>query len=146
KEATGITLTPTTGIGAVITWTASTEPGVAGYYVYRADSEFGEYKLRSGLVTGTSFTDGYGTDGKYWYMVRATKVQNTPSGSYYNLSLGIAGEGTFQYPQVDVGVEKIQAISDIIIAPNPAQHMTQLHIKSTQTINAKVTITDVGGK
>ena len=146
KAPGSITLTPTTGAGAVLSWTASAEPGVAGYYIYRSTSEFGEYKLRSGIVTGTTFTDSFGTDGTYWYMVRATKLQTTPSGTYYNLSVGIADQGTFQFPFFDVNVVDIKAISDVIITPNPAQNITQLHIKSNKSMEANICITDLGGK
>lgn len=146
KAPGSITLTPTTGAGAALSWTASTEPGVAGYYVYRADSEFGEYKLRSNIVTDTTFTDSFGTDGTYWYMVRATKLQTTPSGTYYNLSLGIADQGTFQFPFFDVSVTDVQAISEVIVTPNPARDLARLNIKSKKSAEAIISVTDLSGK
>src|SRR5204863_1149122 len=76
------------GRNVVLTWAASGESG-AGYHVYRAATPGGPYtRLTPRLLTTTSFTDiarvAAGT-----YMVRAVKLQLTPSGSYWNPSQGI---------------------------------------------------------
>ena len=76
------------GRNVVLTWAASVESG-AGYHVYRAATPGGPYtRLTPRLLTTTSFTDiarvAAGT-----YMVRAVKLQLTPSGSYWNPSQGI---------------------------------------------------------
>jgi hypothetical protein len=84
--------------GPVISWTASADPGVTGYYVYRSDSEFGTYTLVSGKLTTTSFTDTYGANGFKYYMVRATKPETTPSGTYNNLSIGVTAGANVVYP------------------------------------------------
>jgi hypothetical protein len=74
-----------------IVWTASTDTGVSGYYIYRADSAMGSYTLlNTTAVTGTSYVDTTApATGAPYYMVRATKLEETPSGSYWNLSTGI---------------------------------------------------------
>lgn len=75
-----------------ITWTASTEPGLSGYNIYmKNDTNTNYVKINSALITGTNYTDPcllY--KGIYKYMVRAYKLETTPSGSYYNMSEGIA--------------------------------------------------------
>jgi hypothetical protein len=119
---------------------------VAGYYVYRSTSEFGEYKLRSGMVTGTTYTDSFGAPGTYWYMVRDTKLQTTPSGTYYNTSLGTSASGTFQYPFFDVGVPAIASIAEVQLYPNPARESVQLVITGAENTTANITITDMQGK
>lgn len=146
KPVPSVTLGGDSTKGAVVSWTASPEAGVAGYYVYRATSEFGEYKLRSGMVTGTSYTDSFGAPGTYWYMVRATKLQTTPSGTYYNMSLGTSASGTFQYPFFDVGVPAITSIADVQLYPNPAKESVQLVITGAENTSANITITDMQGK
>ena len=74
----------------VLTWTASTEPTVTGYHVYRAANASGTYtRLTTTPVSGTTFTDTSVTSGTYVYMVRATRLESTGGGSYYNASLGI---------------------------------------------------------
>ena len=76
--------------GNVITWQASAESGIDGYYVYRATDANGPWtRLNTSVTASTFYTDTTATsvDG-YYYMVRADKLTITPSGSYYNLSLG----------------------------------------------------------
>lgn len=124
---------------AIITWAASPEAGTAGYYVYRATSEFGNYELRSGLVSGTTFTDTLENNTTYWYMVRAAKIQQTPSGSYYNLSLGTT-------QSFNVGIKPISIIKDAVIYPNPAQDKAYLSININSTTTASISITDISSK
>lgn len=72
-----------------LTWSASLD-SVAGYYVYRSSSAKGPFtRLTSSLLSGTSFTDSASLSGTSTYMVRAVKLQTTPSGTYYNPSQGI---------------------------------------------------------
>jgi len=82
---------------AVLNWTASTD-AVLGYHVYRkevGDDYFD--RVNEELVTGTSFMDpclDYQTE--YEYMIRALKLENSASGSYYNLSQGIMSNVTIE--------------------------------------------------
>lgn len=93
-----ITLNNIPNAGAMISWTASSDPSVKGYFVYRAKSEFGKYELRSPLLSTTTYTDSFGAEGTYWYMVRSVKLQESPSGTYYDLNVGTSSSGTFKYP------------------------------------------------
>ncbi|MBK7668137.1 MAG: fibronectin type III domain-containing protein [Sphingobacteriaceae bacterium] len=75
-----------------ISWSASTETAVVGYNIYMKNDTNKVYvKLNPLPITSTTYTDNcllY--PGIYKYMVRAIKLENTPSGTYYNLSDGIA--------------------------------------------------------
>jgi hypothetical protein len=75
--------------GVQLSWEPS--PGeVEGYYVYRSLTPAGPFtRLTSELVTGTAFTDTDLSSSVYTYMVRAVKLQSTPSGTYYNPSQGV---------------------------------------------------------
>ena len=76
------------GSVAALTWNASPDT-VLGYHVYRATSANGPFtRLNSALITSTSFTDSNSTAGAT-YMVRAVKLESTPSGSYENASQGV---------------------------------------------------------
>jgi hypothetical protein len=87
--------TPIAG-GHRVTWTASAESDL-DYHVYRATNAAGPYsRLTSALVSGTSFNDTTSGSGTYTYMVRAVKLENTPSGTYYNASQGVLTVGTNQ--------------------------------------------------
>jgi hypothetical protein len=78
--------------GVTLTWTASTDPDVVGYTVYRKAG--GNWTRVSGgsYVRATSFTDPAGSYGVDAYMVRAVKPEDTGYGGvskYYNASQGV---------------------------------------------------------
>lgn len=82
------------GGSATLTWTASPDAGVLGYAVYRSPSTNGPFtRLNGTLTTGTTYSDTSATGGAYTYMVRAVKLEVTPSGSYHNISQGIFKTG-----------------------------------------------------
>ena len=91
------------GSSTTVTWTASPEPGLAGYHVYRFNSATQQWVRRTTTaVTGTSFTDNtVGLNGTVRYMVRALKLQVSFSGSYWNLSLGAFGQVTLNQQVTD---------------------------------------------
>jgi hypothetical protein len=82
-----------------------------GYHVYRSASSSGPFtRLTGSAVAGTSFIDSTIVPGSTCtYMVRGLKLENTPSGSYYNLS-----QGTFlTLTNLSVGVY----VSSITVSP-----------------------------
>jgi len=83
-------LTLGSGGGSVsLSWSASPDQ-VLGYHVYRAasiDSAFA--RLTDSAIVATAFTDSEPPRGVNTYMVRALKLEQSASGSYYNLSTGI---------------------------------------------------------
>jgi hypothetical protein len=77
---------PATGID--LAWTPSPDT-VAGYHVYRSASVAGPFtRLTANLLTGSSYTDSAGTAASV-YMVRAVKLEQSPSGTYTNVSQGV---------------------------------------------------------
>ncbi len=103
--------------GATISWTASADTAVTGYYVYRADSLFGSYKLISGKLATTGYTDSFGADGIKYYMVRATKQAVTPSGTYNNLSIGVTDSASVSYP-VPAAPKGVLVVTEISNGPS----------------------------
>lgn len=75
-----------------ISWSASTETTVVGYNIYMKNATNTSYtKINALPITSTTFTDNCLVyPGIYKYMVRTLKLETTPSGSYYNMSEGIA--------------------------------------------------------
>ena len=75
---------------ASFTWSPATE-SVGGYHLYRVDAATGVItRITTNSVTSTTYSNAaipYTPSTEY--MVRAVKLQNDPSGSYYNLSLGV---------------------------------------------------------
>lgn len=76
-----------------LTWTASTDQ-VLGYYVYRAsDAKEPFTRLSATLITSTSYTDKRTPAGTSHYMVRAIRLEDVTTGSYYNSSQGVFASG-----------------------------------------------------
>lgn len=75
-----------------ISWSASTETAIVGYNIYMKNATNTSYiKINPTPIAGTTYTDNcliY--PGIYKYMVRTLKLETTPSGTYYNMSEGIA--------------------------------------------------------
>ncbi|MBK8581458.1 MAG: fibronectin type III domain-containing protein [Flavobacteriales bacterium] len=80
------------GNQVTVTWNPSTD-NVIGYHVYRyiPGSQTWQ-RVTTSAVTGSSFTDNVSGGGTIKYMVRALKLQQTASGTYYDLSLGAFGQ------------------------------------------------------
>lgn len=75
-----------------ISWTSSADNSVLGYHLYVRNDSVTEYtRINAQLITGNSYTDScLIIKGIHEYLVRAMKLENTASGSYYNLSEGIS--------------------------------------------------------
>ena len=72
-----------------LNWDEPIDEDIFGYHVYRADSLYGKFdRLNNDVLTDTFFTDNDPLTGENWYMVRTVKLENSASGSYFNLSLG----------------------------------------------------------
>lgn len=82
--------------GVHLTWTASADTGISGYRIYRATGLDEEYKWIATVATD-SFVDANAPAGHHYYMVRAERLQKTPSGTYYNMALGITDSVSY-YP------------------------------------------------
>lgn len=80
------------GHNCSISWSASTETNIIGYNIYRKTDTSDVYtKINTVPIAGTTYTDlCLYHIGIYTYMVRTLKLEQTPSGTYYNLSEGIA--------------------------------------------------------
>ncbi len=144
QPASGLTVATTAGQGAVVSWTASPDAGVDGYYVYRSGARYGRYDVVSTLVSTTSFTDTIGADGLWYYMVRPAKKTSTPSGSYYNLGLGITDSATVDFP-VPAGISMIQP-EIVSVYPNPVHDEVHIRLQHTGGSRATFLIMDMNGR
>ncbi|NNJ56655.1 MAG: T9SS type A sorting domain-containing protein [Bacteroidia bacterium] len=76
-----------------ISWTASSETSIDGYYVYRSHSQHGNFELLNTTpIMSLTLTDNTPWEGTNYYMVRTTKETENGSGSYKNLSIGTIAE------------------------------------------------------
>ena len=81
------------GDGVDLAWQPSPEP-VLGYRVYRSATFRGPFARISDLVPGTAFHDSNPAGDASVYMVRAIKLTESASGSYFNLSQGVCATAT----------------------------------------------------
>ena len=133
----------TSGLSNLVTvsWNPSPDP-VDGYYVYRSTDEFGKYtRLTDTIVTTPSFIDALNSSGEYFYMVRAVRLEETSSGSFYNLS---EGDGDSISIIVTGTATENPLAHDFSIYPNPVSD--QLVILFNDHSSHEIVITDVTGK
>jgi hypothetical protein len=145
KQASNLNATPVAGHGANLTWTASPDAAVIGYYLYRADSAFGYWSKISPLVTGTSWSDTVGINGLKHYMVRPVKLQSTPSGSYYNMGIGITDTATVTFPAIPTLVPNGNTSVKAAVFPNPVRNELNLVVDAAVEDNADIYIVSLNG-
>ena len=75
------------GGNASFAWTAASG-SPAGYHVYKFGTNGLPLQLNTTLITGTSYNSAQAYEAGAEYMVRAAELETTPSGSWWNLSLG----------------------------------------------------------
>jgi hypothetical protein len=103
-------LTRGAGEGVRLNWNASTDQDLRGYHVYRSATPYGPFQRLTGTqpLATTSFND-QPPAGAQTYMVRAIKLEQTPSGSYFNPSQGIfLATGTAQEPAPPAAPSNLQ--------------------------------------
>jgi len=139
------TVTSSFHAGATLNWVGSPDPAVIGYYVYRADSLYGYYqRLNPAMITATTYTDIYGETGLKYYMVRPVKLQSTPSGTYYNLGVGITDTATVSFNTLQAAAAVASTIS-VELFPNPAQNDLSVVVTTDVPEMATMYVTDVVG-
>lgn len=86
-----------------VAWTQAAEADA--YYVYRTKRLDEPFKLlNEDAIIGTSYIDEcIDESGTWYYMVRGTKLETTPGGSYHNLS-----QGSFAFP-LDIFIQSPEA-------------------------------------
>ena len=126
-----------------LSWTAPNDETVAGYYIYRANALDGDFvRINSTAVIGTSFKDEFPMQGKNIYMVKTLKLENSASGSYYNLSLGI-----MKNTNIDL-INNTDDISqqNISVFPNPATEKIIISFRPLETEDLNLKLVDALGR
>lgn len=108
-----------------IEYMISPDPDVIGYYVYRSAEEFGKYeRITEEMINYSPYVDASPVNGLNYYMIKAVKPENTPSGSYYNLSTGIRDSISI----VLTGISESLPENQLHINPNPASGFVRISI------------------
>lgn len=127
----------------VVSWSPSPDT-VAGYYIFKRLSRENPYILiSSDIISDTTFSDRSTSDsGTYQYLIRAIMLEITPSGSYYNLSLG--KYDTAYNHQAFVSIAESNHTQNVCLYPNPSSN--QLTFDNGENIIQEIKIYDVLGK
>ena len=120
-----------------LNWTANTASGVLGYYLYRSSSSSDSFQLvNKSYTTGTTYVDSFPLPGKNVYLLRAVRLEQTSTGTYYNLSLG-----RFDSIQgiTPVGLPALTPL-EANLYPNPAKSQGQLNLRLNQISSGTITL------
>lgn len=98
------------GETVALSWSASSDSDLVGYHVYRAASPQGPFvRLTSSPVTTTHFSEARAAHGAT-YMVRAIKLERTPSGTYYNAAQGVFWSAAQSAPDAEIVAAAVSTV------------------------------------
>lgn len=144
--ASDLTLGSAADEGATLEWKASPDTDVIGYYIYKSVEKYGAYKRVSSLVSTNTYTDSFGTDGYYYYMIRPCKLEITPSGTYYNLGIGITSGAEISYFKPSAVAES-KTSAKLLCFPNPFSDILNIFVSTNRVYqDIEVRITDIYGR
>lgn len=129
-----------TTIAYEINFEPSPDIDVLGYHVYRSSTEFGKYDRITTMLINEPYLDETPLPGNNFYMVKAVKLETTPSGSYYNTSIGI----TDSISNNLTAIPQIEA-TQFELFPNPAFNVITITADASLT-NAPYSIYNLEGK
>jgi len=127
---------------ARLNWSPSPAEGVEGYYIYRTDDLSNPFKQVK-YTTDTTWVDPYPFELTY-YMVRAARMEQTFSGSYENLSLGIIERVNNKQKLTGI-LDSVTNPVFPIIAPNPSGLQSVLQLPEGKTFT-QASFMDLSGK
>lgn len=126
-----------------VTWNTSVD-GSDGYVVLRSSSASGKYLPIAKLTAvDSSFTDSMTYNGMNYYMVRSLKLEQTPSGTYYNMALGVIDSAASLKQHQGVNVLNLKP--EVQIYPNPNKGKFVIFIEN-QTAEYTIECFDMTGK
>lgn len=145
KPPSGITVDSIANVTCQINWTASTDNDILGYNIYKSNLLHGTFiKVNDNLVSGTTFTDDESYNGNTVYMVRAVKLQQTASGTYFNLSQGIVDSASTNWPSSIAN--STLSNENISVYPNPTTAKVNLVLNFQNSTTINICITNMLGK
>jgi hypothetical protein len=114
-------------------WTASNEPGLLGYHIYRAtDANNLYFRITTQPITALTYTDIDPYAGNNHYLVKAVKLETSNMGSYYNASIGAMATAT-SVSGTNTAVLSTTVV-DFNLYPNPTSGNANIEVLDAQTI------------
>lgn len=133
----------TTATSIELSWSPALDTNILSYYIYASDSLFENYfLLHSGPILDTFFTLNNLSNGQYYFMIKTLKLEESGSGTYQNLSLGVVDSVYFEEV---VGVGELEP--DVIkVFPNPSTGRIQINLCDNLNKELKIYILDRVGR
>jgi hypothetical protein len=127
---------------AMIVWDASAD-AVLGYHVFKKEQgELSFTQLTNQPETTLSFTDvTLSVPNQPVYMVRALKLEEAFSGSYYNLS-----QGVFDTLRVFVGIQHLKTDIHVSVYPNPVTEDLNVKFSLSESSIVEIEVLDFHGR
>ncbi len=127
--------------GIALRWNKSSEPTIAGYYLYASPERNGKYeRIHSGIISDTFFVDDSPKYFTNYYMVRTVKLTHMHSGSFYDLSPGILSAEILR-PDLARNPNL-----NVFAYPNPASDFVNLFVTANCRGIADIELRDINGK
>ncbi len=145
QKVNSVNATSTTdSLKVSLAWTTSA--GASGYVISRARSLYGKYVPVGRITNGdTTWTDNSPDNAMNYYLVRAMHLEQTPSGSYYNLSLGIVDSAFSK--SYNASLNETKQIQPVVkVFPNPSSGDFTVWMDQWKEEGAEVFVYDLQGK
>jgi hypothetical protein len=145
EQAHNLNLTTTnSNQHVVIKWNKVSDVAVTGYTIYDARTLNAPFKL----VTTVSASDSIYThtnpfNGNNVYMVRPIKLEQTPSGTYYNMALGVLDSINALNTGVD---EESKSTLNISLYPNPSKGIVHIYMEGQTNGDNAIECYDFAGR
>jgi hypothetical protein len=126
-----------------LSWSLSAD-GVNGYVILRSHTLNGKFSPIATLAASDSaYTDMQPYLGSNYYLVRPLKLEHTPSGTYYNLALGVM-DSTFSTNKTEVNAPEMVK-PEVTVFPNPATGWITVFIENHMD-NCTLACYDITGR
>jgi Secretion system C-terminal sorting domain len=112
-----------------ISWQPSID-ATDGYDIFTSRNNGKYVQIGTALSTDTTFTYSAPGFGMNYFMVRPKKIEMTPSGTYYNLGLGVVDSA---YSKRATGVDELSKNNSFInIYPNPSNGIFTISMENAE--------------
>ena len=136
-------ITSADSMNVKLSWKPSVD-ATAGYDIFTSRNNGKYIQIGNALSTDTTFIFNSPGFGMNYFMVRPKKLEMTPSGTYYNLALGVVDSA---YSKRAVGLNDLSGNTPFItIYPNPNNGKFTVSVSETSAKNYTIECYTITGK
>ena len=97
------------------------------------------------MLTSTTYHDATGANGLKFYMVRPVELKTTPSGTYYNLGIGVTDTIHVSYV-ASLQVAAVTPAINVSLYPNPANTSINVTVNAESPCIATMYVVNIAGE